>query len=75
MSIIIYGRGDYIPENENIIRINATSKSSDPLFRKLSPFNLGPLTINPLGNEEIECKVFENAWQFSKRYEVHKTED
>ena len=65
--VIVYGRGDIVPDN--YIKINTTSKSSELWARKFSPFLLGPVHIKPLVTL-IESQVFENAWQYSKRYEI-----
>jgi len=47
--------------------INATSKSSKPWSRGLSPFYLGPVEL-PSGDT---AQVMENAWQFSKVFKQH----
>lgn len=70
--IIVYGRGDKVPEH--YIKINTTSRSSESWARKFSPFLLGPIEIKPL-NETIKSQVFENAWQYSKRYDIQDLEE
>jgi len=59
-------KGTALPKGVDI-ELDCTSRSEDPrIARDLSPFFLGPLTINGL-----ECKNFENAWQYSKVYDQH----
>ena len=70
--IIVYGRGDKVPDH--YIKINTTSRSSESWARKFSPFLLGPIEIKPL-NETIKSQVFENAWQYSKRYDIQDLEE
>lgn len=65
--VICYSRGDKIPEGYKII--NTTSHSKEQWSKNLSPFYLGPITVNPTGNEEIHVNKFENAWQYLKVYE------
>ena len=64
--IICYSRGDKIPEE--YVKINTTSRSSEECNRKLSPFFLGPIDVQPF-DKKIKVNIFENAWQFSKQYE------
>ena len=52
--------------NDGIV-INVTSRSSSKFGRRLSPFFLGPLAMPGL---TISQNV-ENAWQFSKVYDMH----
>ena len=64
--IIIYGRGDKVPSD--YFKINVTSKSKELWSRNFSPFYLGPVKIKPYMDQTYECKIFENAWQYLKRY-------
>ena len=54
--------------------INVTSKSSSE-FKALSPFFLGPVTIEPYEGEKLSCNVFENAWQYSKIYKGYEDKE
>jgi alkylated DNA repair dioxygenase AlkB len=47
--------------------VNATSRSSEPWSRGLSPFYLGPVTVRP-GDSRGRAKTVENGWQYSKVY-------
>ncbi len=75
--VLVYGRGDKVPPGYR--KINATSRSKDE-FRAFSPFRLGPIratfvpdAIDAGGGElfEVVVPVFENFWQYSKRYATH----
>jgi len=60
------GKRDVVPDGVDIV-LDCTSHNKDAQVAKdLSPFYLGPLTING-----VECMNFENAWQFSKCYKNH----
>ena len=63
--IIIYGRGDKVPDD--YIKINTTSISKEDWSKKFSPFLLGPIEVRPLEDSKVSLN-FENAWQYSKRY-------
>lgn len=68
--VYVYGRGDKLPDD--IVTFNVTSRSKSDMFCSLSPFYLGPVQVEPLGDgKAYECKVFENAWQHLKQYPQH----
>lgn len=68
--VFVYGRGDKLPEG--VACFNVTSKSKDD-FKKLSPFNIGPLEVEPFSDgRKFACERFENAWQFLKLYRQHE---
>src|SRR6266567_3850472 len=69
MPVIVYGRGDAVPEGA--VCVNVTSHSGESWSRKFSPFTLGPVTVRPLG-EPLQSLTVENAWQYSKRYREYK---
>lgn len=50
--------------------IVATSQSKD-FGKAFSPFFLGPINATLPNGEEVECKIFENYWQFSKTFAYH----
>lgn len=60
-SVVVIG-----PREANAYRgepiINTTSVSSDPLFRQLSPFRLGPCNLY----DGMTAALVENAWQYTK---------
>lgn len=68
-NIICYSRGDDIP-NE-YIKINTTSHSNTT-SKKLSPFFLGPVLVEPIIGKVFTSENFENAWQYSKQYEKYE---
>ena len=64
--IIVYGVGDEIPDD--YIKINTTSRSHEEWSKKFSPFFLGPIKVHPFNDETYTSEIFENAWQYLKRY-------
>ena len=57
------------PKPEGYRLVNVTSKSAEPLWRQLSPFNLGPVEVRTPRGVFAAANV-ENAWQYSKVYAV-----
>lgn len=75
MLILPIGMREALPEFEGkVVVVNTTSKSKIKLYRQLSPFFAGPVTVCPW-DEEIKSENVENAWQFSKQYEEHSDEE
>jgi len=54
-----------IPEDDLVV--DTTSRADSPF----SPFNLGPVIVEPFKGEYEVSKNMENAWQFSKVYAEH----
>ena len=57
------------PKPEGYRLVNVTSKSAEPIWRQLSPFNLGPVEVRTPRGVFAAANV-ENAWQYSKVYAV-----
>lgn len=72
-NLICYGRGDKVPDGYRII--NTTSHSKEQWSKHLSPFHLGPITVNPTGECDLQANKFENAWQYLKVYADHYDAD
>lgn len=70
--IITYGRGDVVPQD--YIKVNTTSHSKELWSRKFSPFLLGPIDVEPFPGDIKTSLIFENAWQYLKKYD-NQTED
>ena len=62
-------RAHSYPSAEGFTQIAAWSRGKLP-YTNLSPFLLGPLLVDGLQSQN-----FENAWQYSKCYEEHLTND
>jgi len=65
--IRVTGMRNKIPEEDDIMIINCTSRSKEPIWKQLSPFFLGPVQLY----DEHESMNFENAWQYAKVYKQH----
>lgn len=63
-------RNFWEPVPDGYTSINVTSRSEDDWSRALSPFLIGPVTINGCSARNVE-----NAWQYSKVYPVHLDEE
>lgn len=63
--IRVFNKFEKIPDN--FVEVDTTSRGK---FPDLSPFFLGPVTINEDGRQLV-CKRFENLWQYSKVYVQH----
>lgn len=64
--IILYSRRDQVPGD--YLKINSTSTSKEKWSRKFSPFNLGPVEVEPEEGKKQISQTMENAWQYLKRY-------
>lgn len=71
--IRVTGMRSRIPgmNRKNVLVLNCTSKSKEPKWRQLSPFNLGPVEIP---SPSCVSENHENAWQFSKVYAIYTDE-
>ena len=55
--IRVTGMRNKITDDDNILVVNCTSRSKEPLYKQLSPFFLGPVKLY----DEFESTTFENA--------------
>jgi hypothetical protein len=72
-AILVTGMRTKIPTGKNILAVNTTSHSKEPLYRQLSPFYVvQEVQQEPLAlYGEYTSKTHENAWQYSKVYKRH----
>lgn len=66
--VYVYGKRDTPPPHA--VKINTTSTSKYE-WKAFSPFFLGPIDVEVKKGQIKRSLVFENAWQYLKRYEIH----